>query len=290
MRPDPRVKYLVSAMVIFQIASCYVIGASSLALPYVLALSYCLGGVLNHSLTLAIHECSHNLLFGSSRPKANKLFSIFANLPIGVPMAISFKKYHIEHHRLQGVDGYDADIPTQWEANTFNSTPRKFLWMFLQPLFYALRPMLVFPKPLSGLEVLNVAVQLSFDALVLYYCGWRSLLYLLSGTILSMGLHPMAGHFIAEHYMFSKGHETYSYYGLLNYLTFNVGYHNEHHDFPSVPGSKLPEVRRIASEFYEDLPSHPSWVMVIWRFLTEPQMSLYSRVKRSCKVQPPLAE
>jgi sphingolipid 4-desaturase/C4-monooxygenase len=96
-----------------------------------------------------------------------------------------------------------------------------------------------------------------------------------------MGLHPVAGHFISEHYVFVEGQETYSYYGALNLVTWNVGYHNEHHDFPRVPGWKLPQVKDIAGEFYDPLPCHMSWSKVLWQYATDPRMGPFSRIRRS---------
>ena len=59
------------------------------------------------------------------------------------------------------------------------------------------------------------------------------------------------------------------YVDLVPFLTFNVGYHVEHHDFPYIPGSRLPEVKRIAAEFYDPLPQHESWLTVIWEFINQ---------------------
>merc|ERR1711988_1281987 len=123
-------------------------------------------------------------------------------------------------------------------------------------------------------------MQITFNLLVYFYSGRNGVLYLILGTLLGMGIHPLAGHFVAEHYTFITGQETYSYYGPLNIFSLNVGYHNEHHDFPFIPGSRLPEVRRIAAKYYEGLPYHRSWTRVILGYIVDPLVGPYSRIKR----------
>ena len=118
----------------------------------------------------------------------------------------------------------DVDLPTSLEGRLFRSRPGKFLWLLLQPLFYSCRPLITNPKKLGMWEYINVGIVLTSDLLILHFCGIRGLLYLLLGTLLGMGLHPVAGHFVAEHYVLNPGFETVSYYGPLNWVTFNVGY------------------------------------------------------------------
>ncbi|ELK28079.1 Sphingolipid delta(4)-desaturase/C4-hydroxylase DES2 [Myotis davidii] len=198
--------------------------------------------------------------------------------------AASFKKYHVDHHRYLGGDGLDVDVPTRLEGWLFCTPARKLLWLVLQPLFYSLRPLCVNPKALTRMEVFNALVQLAADATIFALWGLKPMVYLLASTLLGLGLHPISGHFVAEHYMFVKGYETYSYYGPLNWITFNVGYHMEHHDFPSIPGCNLPLVRKIAPEYYDHLPQHHSWVKVLWDFVFEDSLGPYARVKRVCKL------
>ena len=101
MRVDTNFKWTVLALVCTQIVSlCLLRNVTSFWLLCLMA--YRFGGVINQSLMLAIHEISHNQAFGPSKPLANKLFAIVANLPIGFPFALTFKKYHSEHHRYLG--------------------------------------------------------------------------------------------------------------------------------------------------------------------------------------------
>lgn len=202
--------------------------------------------------------------------------------------------YHLTHHKSLGVDGLDTDLPTAIEAVVFDSILGKAFFCTFQIFFYAIRPMCVFQVTFTWVHLANLVVQLVFDyILVTTLQSWQPLLYLLLSSFLAGSLHPTAGHFIAEHYVYETVTpeasnpdnqvpipETYSYYGPLNIFTYNVGYHNEHHDFPAVPWTRLPKLREIADEFYAPLPRHDSWVSVLWRFIWDADVGVTSRVKR----------
>uniref|UniRef100_A0AC35TMZ0 Sphingolipid 4-desaturase n=1 Tax=Rhabditophanes sp. KR3021 TaxID=114890 RepID=A0AC35TMZ0_9BILA len=282
---DESFKYVVSACVVMQTFAAFLLKDSDWLL--ILLQAYFFGGVVNHALTLAIHDISHNTAYGNHRPLANRFFGIWANLPIAVPISISFKKYHIEHHRYLSEEGLDTDVPTPLEAKLFTTTFSKFIWLLLQPVFYAFRPLIIYKKVPTDLEILNALVQISYDFAIYYFFGFKSLAYLLIGTVITMGAHPSAGHFISEHYIFNENdeQETYSYYGSWNLVTYNVGYHVEHHDFPYISGRRLPLVRKIAPEFYDDLIQHTSMMKVLYDFVTDPAVGPYGRIKRKASVQ-----
>lgn len=203
------------------------------------------------------------------------------------------KPYHLTHHKSLGVDGLDTDLPTAVEAIFLDSLLGKAFFCTFQILFYAIRPMTVYQLPFTRIHVLNILAQATFDFVLVRFAGPSALGYLIASSFLAGSLHPCAGHFIAEHYVLGKFAatapnssklapvpETFSYYGSLNLLTYNVGFHNEHHDFPAVAWTRLPTLHKIAKEFYVDLPSHQSWVRVIWQFICDEEVGLWCRVKR----------
>lgn len=242
--------------------------------------AYVVGGSMTHIIGVLMHEACHCLM--AATPLANKLWGLFINIPVPVPISLSFRRYHFEHHTFQGVEGYDPDLPMGWERRLIRgSTAWKVLWMAIYPAMYAIRGAALGKTP-SNWELINWATQLAADAAILWACGPRGLAYCFASLWLGYAFHPAAAHFIQEHYTYADGQETYSYYGTLGNLLFlNIGYHNEHHDFPRVPWSLLPLIKATAPEFYEPLAFHGSWRMVLWSFLTCSDFGPPSRVVRS---------
>lgn len=294
---ETKTKWYVLGVVALQLSVAFYLRNTSPFSWKFFLLAYVIGATSNQAIFLAIHELSHNLLF--KKPIHNKLFAIFTNIPIGIPYSASFQPYHQLHHKFMGDAYLDTDLPTQYEGIFLSNVLGKCFFAIFQILFYALRPMFVTQIQFTYIHLLNVIFQVAFDIIMVKNWGGNSLWYFIMSSFLAGSLHPCAGHFIAEHYVLNENNttrnvkkdnvniskeflpaETYSYYGPLNLLTWNVGYHNEHHDFPYIAWTKLPELRRIAPEFYDPLPKVDSWCGVIFWFCFNDVNTLWNRVKR----------
>lgn len=268
----------------------------SLAVTYygwwlVFIVAYLVGAFIDHSLFVLIHECTHKLVF--KKPAANKLAGILANIPLVFASSISFEKYHIKHHSFQGVYEIDGDIPGKREAKLINHYfIGKALWLLFYPIFQLFRLSRIKEvKAIDGWVIFNWIVQIVAMTALYYFLGSKAFVYLLCSFFFSVGLHPLGARWIQEHFLtHSNEQETYSYYGKMNHIAFNVGYHNEHHDFPSIPWNKLPQIKKAAPAYYTSLHSHNSWLKLFFRFLFDQEISLFSRVVRSNRGKVPLTD
>lgn len=250
---------------------------------WIVLLAYGVGAFFNHALYVMMHECTHNLVARS--PSANKVWGIVCDLALAMPSAMAFRKYHLYHHRYLGRYDMDPDVVTNEEARLVgNGAPRKALWIFLLGVSQALRPLKL--KIMHGISVwnrwsvANVLLVIVADVLIAVTLGPATLLYLALSTLFALGLHPLGGRWIQEHYVTREGQETYSYYGPLNRLCFNMGYHNEHHDFPNVAWNRLRQLHAVAKADYASLKAYRSWTAVLAKFIFDGTMSGYSRIVR----------
>lgn len=285
---NPLTFWAIVGLVLFQLAGSWLVRDQSWWI--VIGAAYVLGAFADHSLFVMIHECAHRLVF--KKHTANRLAGILANIPLIFPSSVSFETYHIKHHSFQGVHELDGDLPNYWEARLINNFfIGKMIWLLFYPFFQLfrisrLREIQAFNKWVG----LNWAVQILSIGAITFFLGPKALVFLVCSFFFSVGLHPLGARWIQEHYLTNGEQETYSYYGPFNKIAFNVGYHNEHHDFPSVPWNRLPQIRKQAPEFYDTLSYHTSWTKLFFRFLFDREISLFSRIVRANRGKVTLAD
>lgn len=269
------------ALVALQVAIAIALVVWSAPWWAILLVAYVVGAFVNHALFVLIHDYTHNLVFRTTN--ANRLGAIFANIPIVFPAAIGFRNFHLLHHRHLGVPGLDPDVPSEREARWIgNSRWKKALWVGMFWVVQGItRPNGVkSQRMVEPWSVLNGVCMAAAMAPLIWFFGWWPPTYLFLSTMFALGLHPVGARWFQEHYVFRPGQETYSYYGPLNRLSFNMGYHNEHHDFPSVPWKHLPAIRAAAPEVYESLYHHRSWTRLLLAIVFDRDFTPFRRVIR----------
>jgi sphingolipid 4-desaturase/C4-monooxygenase len=277
--PHPATALWVVPGIAVQVAMAFVMSSQPWWLVPIAA--YLIGGFAMHLLNCLIHETVHDLVF--RRPALNKALGLLANLVAGMPTAIAFRHFHRLHHRHLGICAHDPDTPPEWEARLIGHGPvGKLIWMVLQPLTYGmLHPLLVETRiKFDFWLIANAATSLAVAALVYWFLGGASLVYLLLSTYFAVGFHPAGAHILQEHVNFSGSYPTASYYGPMNRIGINLGLHVEHHDFPGIAAARLPALHRIAPAHYDTLFSHRSRIATLWHFLFDRAVGIETRYMR----------
>ena len=267
------------ALVTFQIILA-IVTTQFLPMWVSIILSYTVGAVIDHALYVLIHDATHNLVFRSV--VLNRFVLLLCNIPHVFPSAIMFRYYHILHHIELNRAYKDPDVPYEWEANLIGNSPwRKSIWLAFFFIVQALRTAFYTYRIPKGVEVawmaLNWVVNISVAFGVQQTFGWRPIFFLLFASISSIGLHPLGARWIQEHYPTQPFQATYSYYGIANKFAFGIGYHVEHHDFPSVPWNKLPTLKAMAPEYYDTLFAYTSYSELLKDFIFRREWSLAKR-------------
>lgn len=228
------------------------------------------GPTLAHALGVLIHEAAHNLV--AKETPANKAWGIFLNLPLGAPAAMEFRGQHLLHHRhlaeVDPVSGKDTQAPTLAEDAWVGSSPwRKVLSFTAGRFYWGGRP--AGKVPFDGWMLANWVTAFGAITLVGVTWGTAPTLYLLCSSLLAFGPHTFGARRLSEHLPVRRGQPTNSYYGPLNAVSFDVGYHVEHHDFPNIAWTRLRKLRALGKREYEELFAFTSWTKLIIGYFTD---------------------
>jgi len=276
--------------------------AASVNVWVMIAMAWLIGGFLNVVLFQLAHECNHSLVF--KKTSWNRWLFTLTSLPMFLSGHHTWWVEHLVHHNDLGAKkDFITRRRTFFLISRLSSplfVPYSLIMLVMQMIrstvglvFYLAGLLFGHLKPsrltlsiladehlVSGYEKDRITrwavwyplINLAVCGLLWYWGGWKPIAYLLLSQAFMTGfLHPfLLGIVLAISHF--HGHDHYqpsasNYNRLFNLLTFNVGYHVEHHDIAGIPWFNLPKLRKIATEFYDDLSTIDSYTLLALKFV-----------------------
>eukprot|EP01100_Stratorugosa_tubuloviscum_P004412 TRINITY_DN20_c0_g1_i9.p1 TRINITY_DN20_c0_g1~~TRINITY_DN20_c0_g1_i9.p1 ORF type:complete len:364 (-),score=115.11 TRINITY_DN20_c0_g1_i9:200-1291(-) len=256
--------------------------------------SFTIGTLLSFQLIIVAHEGTHELVFKSQF--GNRIMNMLGHMPNWWgPFGNFWWSEHRWHHSVV-VDKCLRYGPQN--APLLRKTLFTFLFIhvvnfiifvssiFQVPIYiistilYHLKlrsnpncfvyfpPYNRFPVCVSGWMVINFIITNIYHASLFYFGGWNPIIYQTFSSGFCNGLHPIGMRQVQEHYLLAKKQPTTSVYPPFSWLYLHIGHHVEHHDFAKIPWNRLPELRRIAPDFYDNLKYYNSYMEVLIYFFT----------------------
>lgn len=205
------------------------------------------------------HDAVHGVVFKSK--VASYWIGLLCWAPSGMAFTI-YSNYHLHHHRItNSYPDVDNFVVTDY---TKNPTLAKILLLavftFAYPIYFMFQ-MFRYVKRLTTWKKIRMHLEL---------VGWWSLVFvgarfLPFGVFFFLYLLPfILGSVLAsttsmiEHYEMEEGDDAYSSrtyaskMPIANFIWNNLGYHNEHHNFPGIPHYNLRKFHEAALPYYDE--------------------------------------
>jgi len=267
-----------------------------------LAVAWAIGSSINIMLFQLGHECVHGLVF--RRASWNRVLFTLTTLPMFLSGHHTWWAEHLVHHTDMGAKKDFITRRRSYFLATRLTSPLFLPYSLFMLVMQVVRSVVGLVMYLGGLlrgrlqpgrttlavladehlvsgyekegfagwAVWYPVVNLALCGALFAYGGWLSVGYLLASQAFFTGfLHPYCLGWVLgiSHFHGAKRYQpTASHYGrLINLFSFNAGLHVEHHDLMTIPWRRLPKLRQIAAEFYDDLETIPSYTWLALQFV-----------------------
>lgn len=240
---------------------------------WIVVFSFFVGSPLSYiiSYRCLAHECGH--FMAAEQKWVNKCLVVMCHAALNYAGSTSFLDAAVihRHHHIALHSPVDTNNPTALQYAFYCASGWRKIFAFLGLLVEGIELSNPILKVLGQFWSLPALLEIddsfwyfveTFVSNALWTClmwssGWTVLVFVICSEFFRY-VHPIYWWHHGMHYQ--HGHHlqpTASIYEeWFNLIVFNLGLHVEHHDFSNIPWTRLPQLRKIAPEFYDSLDQY----------------------------------